>query len=634
MSLMRFFAPILTSFFLLGSVWATGVDEIFSTDPDHQKNLQKYVQVQQRIMDNYFDVADLNELYQYSIKSMVEALNDSAFSGMNTPLDTTFTGQTPVLDLRESLTRFKSAYEYLLASYPEQDGSKLTEEAIRGMMSLLDPHSVYIEPDDSERIEEQFAGKFQGIGIQFNIIGDTITVVTAISGGPSDKLGIRSGDRIIAIDDSSAVGFTNEDVIKRLRGEKGSTVNVTIIRPGANRALEFTISRDDIPLYTVDTHYMLDDQTGYVKVNRFAATTHEEFMTSIQDLTNKGMKRLVLDLQNNPGGYLSQAIAIAEEFFPRGTELVGTISRHYRFTSSYDSRRDGELAEIPVIVLVNEGSASASEIVSGAIQDHDRGIVVGKRTFGKGLVQQQYPLVDESNIRVTISRYYTPSGRVIQKPFVNGREEYAHEIIEREHDASLDAVEFMDHVPDSLVFRTKAGRKVYGGGGIVPDFFVKEDTTLSGYLFNFMVANQIDFDFVRSYLDANGSEFREVWRGDFDRFRTEFDWAPEQRVEFITRLEEAGLIINNTLTDPEVKNDTLSIPASYLEETAWMSYGRMKAELARQVWGSAYFYPVINDYFGDTIKQAMELWDAVDNLERYALAQKTKREAEGKAVLQ
>lgn len=631
---MRFFAPFLASFFLLGSVWATGVDQVYSNEPDHQKNLQKYVQVQQRIMDNYFDVADLNELYQQSIISVVEALNDSSFSGLNTPLDTVFTDQTPVQDLRESLTRFKSAYEYVMASYPEQDLTALTEDAIRGMMSLLDPHSVYIEPDDSERIEEQFAGKFQGIGIQFNIIGDTITVVTAISGGPSDKLGIRSGDRIIAIDDSTAVGFSNEDVIKRLRGEKGTTVDVTIVRPGATRLLDFTITRDDIPLYTVDTHYMLDEQTGYVKINRFAATTHEEFMASVQDLESRGMKRLVLDLQNNPGGYLSQAIAIAEEFFPRGTELVGTISRHDRFTSSYDSRRDGDISTMPVIVLVNEGSASASEIVSGAIQDHDRGLVVGKRTFGKGLVQQQYPLVDESNIRVTISRYYTPSGRVIQKPFINGREEYAHEIIEREHDASVDAEEFMNHVPDSLVFRTKAGRKVYGGGGIVPDVFVKEDTTLSGYLFNFMVANQIDFDFVRGYLDAKGSEFREEWGGDFERFRSEFEWQPEQRVEFVQRLEKAGLIIDNSLSEPEVKADTLSIPSSYLEETAWMSYGRMKAELARQVWGSAYFYPVINDYFGDTIKQAMELWGAVENLERYAEAQRIKTEAEGKAVLQ
>jgi len=634
MSLLRFFAPLLTSFFLLGSVWATGLDPIYQTDPDHQKNLQKYVQVQQRIMDNYFDIPVLNELYQTSIISMVEALNDSTFSGLESPLDTTFANQTPVEDLRESLVRFKAAYEYVMNTYPEEDLTSLTEEAIRGMMSLLDPHSVYIEPDDSERIEEQFAGKFQGIGVQFNIISDTITVVTAISGGPSDKLGIRSGDRIIGIDDSSAVGFTNEDVMKRLRGEKGTPVDVTILRPGATRLLNFTIIRDDIPLYTIDTHYMLDEQTGYVKINRFAATTHEEFMASVQDLESRGMQRLVLDLQNNPGGYLSQAIAIAEEFFPRGTELVGTISRHDRFTSAYDSRRDGVLAEMPVIVLVNEGSASASEIVSGAIQDHDRGIVAGKRTFGKGLVQQQYPLVDESNIRVTISRYYTPSGRIIQKPFVNGREEYAHEIIERDHDASMDAVEFIDHVPDSLVFRTKAGRKVYGGGGIVPDFFVKEDTTLSGYLFNFMVANQIDFDFVRSFLDAKGSDFREAWEGDFERFRNEFEWAPEQRVEFVERLEEAGLVIDNSLTEPDVKNDSLFIPSTYLEETAWMSYGRMKAELARQVWGSAYFYPVINDYFGTAIKQAMELWDAVESLERYATAQQTNRELTEKATLQ
>lgn len=618
MSPLKFASPHVASALVLLAVWSTGVDQVYSQDTDHEQNLRKYVQVQQRILDNYFDVPDLDELSRNSLIGLVQGMSDSTLQLAGTPIDTLFEGMEPVTTLRESYERFRGAYQFVIDTYPEQDLALLTEEAVRGMMSGLDPHSVYIEPEDNERIQEEFAGKFQGIGIQFNVIDDTITVVTAISGGPSDRLGIRSGDRIVAIEDTSAIGYDNEQVVKRLRGEKGTQVDVSILRPGVAQPLNFTITRDDIPITTVDTHYMLDERTGYVKVNRFAATTHEEFMASVQELLGDGMERLVLDLRNNPGGYMSQAIAIAEEFFPRDTELVSTRSRHARFTSGYASRRDGNLQDMPVIVLVNQGSASASEIVSGAIQDHDRGLIVGKRTFGKGLVQQQYPLVDESNIRVTISRYYTPSGRLIQKPFVNGREAYAHEIGTREHDASRDAVEFIENVPDSLIFHTRAGRTVYGGGGIVPDHIVEEDSTLSGYLFNFMIANQIDFDFVRDYLDVNGDAFRARWEDDFEGFRTDFEWDEQQKEAFLVRMVENGLEIDDALAEPEVSGDTLTVPMSYIVDTAWMSHGRMKAELARQVWGQASFYPIINDLFGDSIKQAMELWGAVGRLEDFA----------------
>ena len=235
-------------------------------------------------------------------------------------------------------------------------------------------------------------------------------------------------------------------------------------------------------------------------------------------LNQNGMERLMLDLRNNPGGYLSQAIAISEEFFPENTLLVSTESKHQRFNSEVYSRRDGLLKDLPVITLVNEGSASASEIVSGAIQDHDRGLIVGQRTFGKGLVQQQYELVDNSNIRVTISRYLTPSGRLIQKPFQGRNEDYAYEIYKRGDNATLDTQEFKQNVPDSLRFTTRSGRIVYGGGGIVPDFVVQEDTTVSGELFGFLISNRIDFDYVRSFLDDNGEQFRNRWEDDFQDF--------------------------------------------------------------------------------------------------------------------
>nr|AJD73973.1 serine protease [uncultured microorganism] len=493
------------------------------------------------------------------------------------------------------------------------------------MLSILDPHSVYIERDDSERIQEEFAGKFQGIGIQFSIIQDTITVITAISGGPSDQLGIRSGDRIISINDSNAVGFTNEDVIRRLRGEKGTTVDVEILRPRSNTPVRFTIERDNIPITTIDTHYMLDERTGYIKVNRFAATTHEEFISSVRELKRMGMDRLMLDLRGNPGGYLSQAIAISEEFFPRNTKLVSTESRHIRFNQEMHSRRDGLLKDMPVIVLVNEGSASASEIVSGAIQDHDRGLVVGRRTFGKGLVQQQYELIDGSNIRVTISRYLTPSGRVIQKPFDSGSENYAFEIRHRSSDATMDAKEFKDQVPDSLHYATKAGRPIYGGGGIIPDFIIQEDTTSSPYLFNFMLVNRVDAQFVRSYLDENGERFRDRWKDDFQDFRNNFEWSDKDRALFLTLMKEHGMELTGDVDEPTIKNDTLKLSREMYNELVWMNLGRMKADLARQVWGNEYFYPVINDYFNESLSEAMKLWDEVEQLKLYAKQQAEKR---------
>lgn len=616
MSVKKFIAPHLALLLILSAVWLAGIDSVLVQNDDHQKNLHKYLQVQRRVIDNYFGDTNLEQLYERSIIGLVKSINDTSLTVDNTPIDTTFSG-LEIENLRDSYNRFEEAYLYVANHYPDHDMGKATERAIREMLGTLDPHSVYIEADDSDRIQEEFEGKFQGIGIQFNIIQDTITVITPISGGPSDKLGIMSGDRIISINDTSSVGYTNEDVVRRLRGEKGTTVDVEIKRPKSSTLLTFTIERDDIPLTTIDTHYMLDDETGYIKVNRFAATTHDEFIAAVNELEGSGMKRLMLDLRNNPGGYLSQAIEMAEEFFPRGTKLVSTKSRHARFNSEVYSRKNGHLKDMPVIVLVNEGSASASEIVSGAIQDHDRGLVVGRRTFGKGLVQQQYELIDKSNVRVTISRYYTPSGRLIQKPFGNGSEDYAYEIIHRE-DANSDAVEFVNDVPDSLRYSTKAGRTVYGGGGIVPDHIIQEDTTSSPYLFNFMLVNRVDFNFIREYLDTHGESFRENWGDRFEEFRTDFEWTEKDKALFMALMQEQGLTFSDEADEPVIENDSLFISRDTYRDLSWMNYGRMKAELARQVWGAEYFYPVINDSFSETIKQAMDLWEDVSRLEAFA----------------
>ncbi|MEX1062366.1 MAG: S41 family peptidase [Balneolaceae bacterium] len=619
MSLRKFLAPNLAALIFLSLIWIAGIDQVY-VENDHQQNLSKYLQVQQRIVDNYVGETDINELFENSIYGFVEALNgdngelvEVDISG--TPADTVFT-DLDLKNFREAFSRFEEAYLFIANNYPERNMQRLTEGAVQGMFNSLDPHSVYIKREDSERIQEDFEGKFQGIGIQFNIIDDTITVITAISGGPSDHLGIMSGDRIVAIDDSSAIGFTNDDVIGKLRGEKGTEVQVTIKRPRTSNPLNFMIERDDIPLTTLDTHYMLDDRSGYIKINRFAATTHDEFMAAVEDLLNQGMDRIVVDFRNNPGGYLSQAIAIAEEFFPRGTKLVSTKSRHSRFTSDVYSRKNGILRDLPVIALVNEGSASASEIVSGAIQDHDRGLIVGRRTFGKGLVQQQYELIDESNIRVTISQYHTPSGRLIQKPFEAGREQYAYEIYNR--DKAVDDVEnFVDHVPDSLVYNTDAGRKVYGGGGIVPDFIVQEDTTLALHVFNFMLANNIHFDFVRNFLDEEGEGFRQKWEDSFPQYRSDFKWSEENQEQFVGMLLDQGMILSDN-AEPSIEDDTLTVSREHLDDVIWMVEGRIKAEIARQVWGLEYFFPVINDYFNDILTEATNLWDEVSQLESLA----------------
>jgi len=613
MSLKKFIAPQLVILLLLSATWLAGADSILVNNDTDRENLHKYMQVQRRVIDNYFGDTNLNQLFKRSIAGMVNAMEDSTLELSETPIDTTFSGVN-VTNLRDSYNRFENAYLYIANNYPDKNMDVLTESAIREMLDTLDPHSVYIEPDNSERIQESFDGKFQGIGIQFNIIQDTITVITPISGGPSDQLGITSGDRIISINDSSAIGYDNQDVVSRLRGKKGTEVTIEIKRPNRSNPLTFNIVRDDIPITTLDTQYMLDDETGYIKINRFAATTHDEFLTAVNELNQQGMDRLVLDMRNNPGGYLSQAIAISEEFFPENTLLVSTESKHQRFNSEVYSRRDGLLKDMPVITLVNEGSASASEIVSGAIQDHDRGLIVGRRTFGKGLVQQQYELVDDSNIRVTISRYLTPSGRLIQKPFQGRNEDYAYEIYQRSDDSTVDTKEFKQNVPDSLRFTTRGGRTVFGGGGIVPDFVVQEDTTVSGELFSFLISNRIDFDYVRNFLDENGETFRDRWEDDFQDFRNNFDWSESDRQALLGKMKDNGLEFDSTLDAPEFEGDTLRISEETYKENLWVNLGRMKAELARQVWGSDKFYVITNDLFNDTLNEAMKLWDEANRV--------------------
>lgn len=410
------------------------------------------------------------------------------------------------LSLSENAQKFQDVLKYVQNNYFEEaDLTELTETAIVQMLESLDPHTFYIEPPDMKAINEQMSGSFEGIGIQFEILEDTIHVVTPISGGPSDRLGILPGDRIVEIegDNVAGVGIKNEDVIGKLRGEKGTVVNVSIKRPGTRKHIPFAIERDKIPLNSVDYAYMVNEETGYIKVNRFAESTKKEFDSQLFKLKGQGMKNLILDLRFNPGGYLQMATQMAELFLKRGEMIVYTQGRtaqsnsEYRATGTTDVLNGGGL-----VVLINQGSASASEIVSGAVQDHDRGLIVGTRSFGKGLVQQQYPLLDGSAVRVVVSRYFTPSGRCIQKPFDKSSEDYEREVLERFESGELFDPTKID-VADSLRYQTDHGRVVYGGGGIIPDVFVPTDTSGgSEYLTN-LFKNSVLRQFALHYVEGH-----------------------------------------------------------------------------------------------------------------------------------
>ena len=322
-------------------------------------------------------------------------------------------------NIYDQIKRLQEVLSTVVKNYVDPvDTQKISEAAIKGMLNELDPHSVYITSEEMKQVDEDFQGSFDGIGVQFDIMDDTIVVISPIAGGPSENVGIQSGDKIIKIDNENAVGINRDDVPKKLRGPKGTKVTVDIKRSNNPELLHFEIIRDKIPLYTVDASFIVDStDIGVIVVNRFAATTHEELVDAAQKLSQQGMKKLILDLRGNPGGFLNQAVMMADEFLPGGDTIVYTKGRRPEFDELFTSTQGGLLENIPLIVLVNAGSASASEIVSGAIQDLDRGLIVGETSFGKGLVQRQYPLSDGAAFRLTIARYYTPSGRSIQRPY-------------------------------------------------------------------------------------------------------------------------------------------------------------------------------------------------------------------------
>jgi len=401
------------------------------------------------------------------------------------------------------------------------DDDKLAEDAVKSLLEKLDPHSTYISVDEVKDMNEPLEGNFDGIGISFNTLTDTLYVIEALSGGPSEKVGIRGGDKILYVDGTLIAGvkMSNKDVTSRLKGPKGTTVTVKVQRRGVPDLLTFKIVRDKIPIYSIDATYMVDKNTGYIRIIRFGATTTDEFRKALKKLREQGMENLLLDLEYNGGGYMSPAIDIADDFLDAGKLIVYTEGLRQPRRDEVSTAK-GVFEKGRLVVLINEGSASASEILSGAVQDWDRGLIVGRRSFGKGLVQRQIPLPDESMIRLTVARYYTPTGRSIQKPYTKGDlTSYNLDVIERYNKGEMMHADSI-HFPDSLKYTTKVNhRTVYGGGGIMPDYFVPADTTFASDYYKKIWGKNITFRVAYSEIDNHRNDIKKKYPTSDDFFR-------------------------------------------------------------------------------------------------------------------
>ncbi len=479
---------------------------------------------------------------------------------------------------QEAAQKFGTLMRYVDQLYVDSvNVHDLTELAIVKMLEDLDPHSVYFSAEELKEADEPLNGNFEGIGVQFNIFKDTIMVVSPISGGPSERLGIRAGDRIVQVDGENAagIGITNRDVMKLLKGPKGTVVQVGVKREGESELLEFDIVRDKIPIYSIDAVHMVDNKIGYIKVSRFAKTTMDEFREAILTLQDQGMKDLILDLQGNGGGMLRTAIDMSDELLSGDKLLVYTEGRAFEREDTFAEYK-GLFEKGRLVVLIDEASASASEIVSGAVQDWDRGLVMGRRSFGKGLVQRPMRLPDGSAVRLTVQKYYTPSGRCIQKPYDDGVEAYRKEKFERYERGELLSLDSLD-LPDSLMYKTRIQeREVYGGGGILPDIFVPLDTTLNSATFSRILRKGLCSKYALEQVDANRASW-EARHLDEDDFVARMAFSDEEMADFQAFVEKEGVEIDET-------EWARSLPAIEL---------RLKAFYGRNIYESKTFYRVI-----------------------------------------
>jgi len=458
---------------------------------------------------------------------------------------------------------------------------KLVEDGIRGMLEKLDPHSSYSSAKEAKALSESLNGSFEGIGVQFNIQSDTLLVIQPVSKGPSEKVGIMAGDRIVSVNDTAIAGvkMPQEEIMKRLRGPKGTHVKLGIVRRGIAGTLFFDVVRDKIPVKTLDAFYMIKPHVGYIRIGSFGATTYDEFMAAVNTLKGQGMKDLILDLEENGGGYLNAAVDIANEFLKKNDLIVYTIGRRVP-REEYRAKGNGHLLDGKVIVLVNEFTASAAEIVTGAIQDQDRGLVVGRRSFGKGLVQRPIPFADGSMMRLTIAHYYTPSGRCIQKPYKKGDlKDYEMELDDRYKHGELYSADSI-HFADSLKFYTlRKHRTVYGGGGIMPDYFVPLDTTLFTRLHRQLMAKGIVIKHNLKYVDDNRKELKSRYKlfSDFQQHYT----VPQALVD--------SILADGKKQKIEPKDE------KELQQTLPYLKTQLKALVARDIWDMNEYFQIINE---------------------------------------
>ena len=471
------------------------------------------------------------------------------------------------------------------------DEGKLVEDAIRGMLEKLDPHSSYADPEEVKAMNEPLQGNFEGIGVQFNMVDDTLLVIQPVSKGPSEKVGIMAGDRIVLVNDTAVAGvkMKKEEIMRRLRGPKGTKVDLGIVRRGVAEVLKFTVKRDKIPVHSIDAVYMLRPGVGYIRIGNFGATTHGEFLQAIEKLRDEGMKDLVLDLQDNGGGYLQAAVDVAGELLRKGDLIVYTEGRQFP-RMEYKARGSGSFRDGRVSVLVNEFTASAAEIVSGAVQDQDRGVVIGRRTFGKGLVQRPVGLPDGSMLRLTIAHYYTPAGRCIQKPYTKGDlEDYALDFDNRLKHGELtnrDSIHFADSLK---CYTLREHRPVYGGGGIMPDVFVPLDTMQYTKFHRQLALKGVIINADLRYIDNHRDSLRQAFPT-FEAFRRDFT-VPRELIDAV--VEEGRKM------DVKPKDD------DELARTLPMLSTQLKALVARDLFDMSEYFQVINEE-SDIVKKAVE----------------------------
>lgn len=465
--------------------------------------------------------------------------------------------------------------------------SDMVEKSIPVLLRNLDPHTTYIPSRNMQEVEEEMHGQFSGIGIQFSIQEDTVRVIEVISGGPSQKVGIMPGDRIVSVNDSTIAGInvTNNKILKLLRGARGSKVKVGIMRKGFANLFEFEIIRGDIPIYSVDVSYMIDSETGFIKVSRFAEKTYDEFMAGMSKLKRSGAGKIIVDLRGNAGGYLNGVLRMVDEFLKKDEQILFTQGSHQPKKTYNASGRDAYV-DMQVFVLIDEFSASASEIFAGALQDNDRAIIIGRRSFGKGLVQDQIPFPDGSALRLTVARFYTPSGRCIQKPYDKGTDEYYQDMYERmqNHEFEIaDSIQFND----SLKYYTKGGRVVYGGGGIMPDIFVPVDTLGYSEYYSKLAQKGIIYQYAYKFADEN----RDVLN--------KFNNAEE--INFYLDSRDVLSLLVNYAADKGIPKD-----AADLKKSEMMLRTQIKAYIARNIIGEEGFYPIIKQ-IDHTLLKAIEV---------------------------